>query len=310
MDLYNGYGFRITPSGGSATLIGGITQQTLMTETTQNAVATAGSAFAHHGEITQVSPRAQFTSLQVGAVLDVLGLTGACLAGGALPGLEMWQLKKTPCGDIASGSVHRKMTIPNGLVVPRSLSVSHREDATIQAETIATFDGNNDPLIISPNEAAPAGLADLHRYTLGPMTVGGHAIAGNLSLNIDFGNSAAGDSGDSDPFDTHIEVAEIIPRITIQTRDVSKFAASLVPLRGLLGEHADTSFILRRRVNGTADYSDAADNIRITARVMANFDQIFSAQNYRRGEASLQMTALHDGTNAPLIIETDYDPTP
>ena len=311
MDLQVGYGVRITPSGGSATLIGGVTNQSMPIDTEQNAEATAGSYFAHHGEITRVQPRGLFSSYQVADVIDLLGLTGACLAGGESPGFEMWELALDACGKQKVGATdHRKLVIPNGLVVARSISASHRQPATIACEVMSIYDGTNDPLIITESQPAPTGLSDSFRYTMGPVTIGGQAIEGNLSVEIDLGNGAATDGGDSEPFDTHIQIPQVIPTITISTRDVKKFAESVVPLRGLHGTHANTSIILRRRVNGTASFSDAADSIEITADVMCNFDDVFNAQAASRGQASLRLTALHDGTNSPLVFDTSYDLVP
>lgn len=308
--LSKGYGVRLTPSGGSATLIGGITNQVVSFESEQIAEATAGNIYARQGEITRVHPRAQFTSHAVGAVADLLGLTGACLSGGANPGAEFWELALDGCGKVKSGATdHRKFIIPNGAAVMRSISASHRQAATVQVEVLSYWDGTNDPIIISESQPAPTGLDDTHRFQLGLVRIGSHTIAGNLSIEIDLGNEIAPDGGDSDPFDSHIVQQSVIPRITLRTRDVAKFAASIIPLRGLRGTHANTEIVLRRRVNGTSGFSNTSDNIRITADVMANWETAFDAAGNNRGEASLTMTALDDGTNAPLVIATNFDPS-
>lgn len=310
MDLYTGYAVQITPDGGTATMISGITQQAVRVGAEHTAEATAGSEYARHGAINQMRPGGSFTSYAITDVLDLLGLRGACLAGGASPGAEFFQRALARCGTVQSTAVHRKIIIPNGLAVARGISVSHRADATINVEVLAYYDGTNNPLIISENIAAPTGIADTARYTLGPIEVAGIAIEGNLSVDIDFGNGAATDGGDSEPYDTHIQIPQIVPTITIRGRDVAKFGASGIGLVGAHGTHANTSIVLRKRTAGTASFSDDADNIEFTADCIASFDDGFTASGNQRGEASLTLTALDDGTNAPLVIDTAYDPTP
>lgn len=310
MDLYKGYGIRITPSGGSATLIGGITQQSLPLGSEVTAQQTAGNSYAAIGTINAIKPRGMFTTYSVGALVGLLGLRGACLAGGANPGLEMWELRYTACGALATTTTpHRKLTIPNGLVIPKTIECSHQQDATMSAEAIATFDGTNDPVIIGESQAAPTGLTDTFRFTLGAIEIADVAFEGNLSVSIDFGNNATTDGGDSEVFDQNIEITQVLPTITIRTRDVAKFAAAAsgIPLRGAKGTHLNTSIVLRRRINGTASFSTAADSIRITADCVCNFDDVFTAQANGRGEASIKLTALDDGTNAPLVITTNFD---
>jgi hypothetical protein len=309
MSLYKGYGVRITPSGGSATLIGGITQQSIGLGTQITTQQTAGNAYSSIGTINAIKPRGMFTTYSVGALATVLGLRGACLAGGSSPGLEMWELLYTACGAISATSTpHRKIVIPNGLVIPKTISCSHQQDATMSAEAIATYDGTNLPVIPSASQAAPTGLEDAFRFTLGPVTVGGIAVTGNTSISVDFGNNATTDGGDSAPYDQSIEVTQIVPKITITTRDVAKFAASgAIPLAGLHGTHANTSIVLRRRVNGTASFSTEADSIEITADCIVNFEDVWNAQANGRGEATITLTCLDDGTNAPIVIDAAFD---
>jgi hypothetical protein len=308
MSLYKGYGVRITPSGGSATLIGGITQQSIPLGTQITTQQTAGNAYSSIGTINAIKPRGMFTTYSVGALATVLGLRGACLAGGANPGLEMWELLYTACGAISVASTpHRKLVIPNGIVIPKTISCSHQQDATMTAEAIATFDGTNDPVIIAASQATPTGLADDFRFTLGAVTVAGVTITGILSISVDFGNNATTDGSDSEVFDQNIEITQIVPKITITTRDVAKFASGSLPLRGKHGEHTDTSIVLRRRVNGTGSFSTDADSIEITADCIANFEDVWNAQANGRGEATIMLTCLDDGTNAPIVIDAAFD---
>jgi hypothetical protein len=311
MSLRKGYGVRITPSGGALVTIGGVTQQSMMTGSEILTQETAGTAFVSNASINAIRPRGTFTTHSVGALWTALGLRGACLAGGANPGFEMHELLYSACGALVTTTTpHRKLTIPNGLVIPQNIECSHQQDATMSAEVIATHDGTNDPVIIGETVAMPTGLTDTHRFTLGAVSVGNISVTGILSVSVDFGNNATGDSADSNPFDDNVELTQILPTITIRTRDVAKFAAAAtgIPLRGLKGIHTNTSIVLRRRVNGTASFSTAADNIRITADCLINWDEVFNAAANARGEGTIRLTCLDDATNAPVVIVTNFEP--
>lgn len=312
MDIYNAWGAIIQPKGAvSATKIGGITSQSIALGTEHTAVPTAGQTRAQHSEITSISPRGNITTHDVSSLLTLIGTEGACLEGGAVAGFELYQLALEACGDIKAGSVHRKMVIPNGRIIPRSLSVSHRSNAELTAEVIATYDGTNLPVIPAATVAAPTGLTDANRFTLGAVTVGGVTLEGNTSLDVSFGVDIQTDGGDSDLYDTHLQVLQVKPEITITTRDVSKFAVSgAIGLTGLHGTHANSSIVLRKRVNGTGDFSSAADSIEITFDGLISIDQATSASNNQRSEMTIKITCLDDGTNAPLIFSFIHDLVP
>lgn len=311
-DHFRAYGVGIRPDGAvSTTLIGGVENQSMPLGSQHVAEETAGAIYAGQAHVTEIKPRGSFGSYAVGSLLTLLGLRGAYLNGGASAGFEMHQIQLDEVGMVKSGTVHRKLVIPNGLIVPRSISCSHRQSAMLSAEAISIFDGTNAPVQILESQAAPTGLTDTHRFTLGAITVAGVTFAGNLSVEIDFGNNSDSDGGDSEPYDSNIETTQVLPTITIRGKDVKRFAdTNGIPLVGSLGVHADTSIVLRRRVRGTAAFSEAADSIKITAEAMAAIDDPFQSSGNRRGEIALKLTCLDDGTNAPLVFDTAFDNAP
>lgn len=311
MDLHTGYSVRITPDGGTATLLNGVTQQSVRTGSEHAAEATAGNAYANTGSINRIQPAATFSCLDVAEVIDLLGLRGACLAGGSSPGAEFYELALDACGTVKALTSHRRNILPNGLALIRRISCGHRQNASVDVEVLTHYDGTNNPLIPEDSVAAPTGLAAPTLFTLGPVSLNGVEFTGNLQVDIDFAIEAETDGGDSDVYDTSIVIAQIIPKFTIRGREVAKFAtASGIPLEGAKGTHANTSIILRKRTPRTASFSDNADNIEITGDAMISVDEAWSAQANRRGEIGLMGTCLDDGTNAPLVFDTSYDPTP
>lgn len=308
-DHYAGYGVSIKADGDvSATLIGGVENQSMAINSQVVAEETAGTEYARQGHITEVKPRGSFSCYSVGAVLAKLGLRGAYLAGGNAAGFTLYQLKRDEIGVIAAGSVHRALFIPNGLAMIRSISASHRQSATVNVDVMSLWDGTNNPLIIAETQAAPTGLDDTHRFSLGSISIGGIAFEGNLSVDIDFGNNADSDGGDSDLYDRNIEVSQILPTITIRGKEVANFSASL-GLAGILGTHANTSIQLRRRTRGTGAFSGSADSIKITAEAIVTVEDAFTASGNKRGEMSIKLTCLDDSSNAPLVFDTAFTAT-
>ncbi|MCC9603501.1 hypothetical protein LOC67_23375 [Stieleria sp. JC731] len=308
MDTYNGWGIGLKPKGASSvTILGGVSNQSAQLGTEHGAEPTAGQRRAAHSEITSISPRASVTTFDIGTMLGLIGSEGACLEGGDAEGFALYQIKHDQCGEVASGSVHRKILIPNGRIVPRSLSCSHRQNAELTSEVIATYDGTNDPVIPTASVAAPTGLTDAYRFTLGAVSVAGVTLEGNTSVEVNFGVEVQPDGGDSDLFDTHLQIVQVKPEIMITTRDVSKFATGSIPLRGLHGLHSNSSIVFRRRVNGTGDFSTSADSMELTFDGLVSVDSPMSAQGNQRSEMTIKITCLDDGTNAPLVFAFDYD---
>lgn len=306
--LYSPYSVRLTPSGGSATLINGITSQSIRTGTEQMAEPTAGNSYANFVTVPGIKPGASFSSLDILTLIPLLGLRGACLAGGASPGAEFFQLALENCGTVKVGATaHRKMILPNGLAIPRSLNVQHRGDATVDCEVLTYFDGTNNPIIPTEGIAAPTGLAASTRYTLGTVEVNGVVISEVTSIGVDFGNGAATSGGDSNYFDTRIEVATVVPKITIRSRNVAQFnAGSGVTLLGLAGAHADTEIVLRKRLPSVAGFSASSDHCLITAACAINVDEAYNASANQHGEFGLILTCFDDGTNAPILFDFEH----
>lgn len=311
IDIFQPYGAVVRIDGAlSDTMVGGITDQNIDGNVQIDAEVTAGNDTPQHSQVTQISGRGQFVGFDVGKTLEAIGLTGACLNGGAVatdPGFALYQLKLEPCGSLSAGAVHRRLVMPNGYIVPRSLSVGHRQNAQLTTEVLGIWDGTNDQILPQADIAVPTGLEDLHRYTLGEIVVGGVTVAGNLSLEVDFGVDIQTDGGDSDAQDTNIQVISKQPMLSITTRDVSKFATGSIPLSGLRATHANSYFVLRRRLNGTAGFMTGGNHLKVTFDGLVTVTQPWRASANQRGEMSLQVKCLDDGTNYPLVADYEFD---
>jgi hypothetical protein len=307
MTIYTGHSVKIHPDGATAVLVGGITQMDADVGTEINSEEVAGSPYALNTTIKSVKPKLMFSSRDLKKLIDACGLIGLTIKGATNPGVEMWQAL-IENGVVKSGSFHKKIMMPEGRLMIRKISCSHQEDAQIDMEAAAIFDGTNLPFIPSAsNLALPGTPADPQRHTLHSVTFGGVSIPCVQSLDIDFGLTLDSFGCDSDIYDTHLLLSKIQPMISLKTLRPGQFLASGgVPLAGLVGTHANTTIKLRKRATGATPFvADAtAEHIVITTNGLLTIDKAFSASGNKRGEIAYKITTRFDGTNVPLIFST------
>jgi hypothetical protein len=255
-----------------------------------------GSLFPQFAVVAGVRPRLQFASRAIKNVLDVTGTTGAAIATGATLKAVYAQLGDN--GQPASGNVHTIYTFDRGLLVPRRLQCSHRQDATLDVEAVTfSSDGVIKPLIESVG-ALPAIVRDNIRHTLKSAQLGAVNLGCFTDISIDFGNNVDTLGCKSDTYDKHLSVDNgITPVITITTLDT----AVALALEGLVGTHANSSIVLRQYdPSGVLFAADSAD-ITLTAAGIITRDS-HSGSGNQRSALTVRMTCAWDGTNAPIVI--------
>lgn len=301
------WGVQVQPSGGSLTTIGGVSSQSIDNGIDVQTDITAGQTSPTFGSINKVQPGGKFNCYDISKVMSTIGTRGVCLAGGSGPGFVLYSLSRSDCGTKQSGSVHRKLTIPNGRCVPRTLSVQQDKRASIACEVMSYYDGTNDPLIVATGVAAPTGLEDLIGYHLHSVVVGGVALARVGGLEANFGNEIVAEYDDGEVFPHSLNVNSHAPTLTVNTFDLSKFGSGGIPLRGLAATHADSYFILRRKIIGTAGFSTEADAIKVTFAGMVYVSSQEASGN-TPGSMTVNVTTLDDGTNDMFVPDYAFDP--
>jgi IS5 family transposase len=98
------------------------------------------------------------------------------------------------------------------------------------------------------------------------------------------------------------------PTIRISGKNLAKFIAADIPLAGKGATHANTSIVLRKRLQTAAGFvaNATAEHVLITAAGMAAWEQVHSATGNGRVEDVLLLTCRHDGTNTPIVVDTTY----
>lgn len=284
------------------TLIPGITRQAVRTGSDVRGESTSGEIWPRFLSMIGQNPGAEFATRAIATAWGICGLTGKSL-GDLTTGLKMYAQKHVHGGKPATGSNHRKYTFVKGILIPVSLSVDHQGDAELSYLVAATWDGVNDPVVVTDSVALPGGLTDAERFTLGPFTIESVAIGQIRSLNIDFGITATPEGADSDVWPRMVSIEQIVPRITLRGTDVEWLKAANIPLSGKAVTHANTTIYLRRRKAGAAYYlNNESQHIKISAAGMATISDAFDAAGSGRSEITLDMPLNYDGTNDPITL--------
>jgi hypothetical protein len=206
---------------------------------------------------------------------------------------------------IASGSVHSKYTFRDGLLIPRTLSIDHQGDVNLTYAVVATYDGNNAPLIVSHTEPVPAGLTDAERFTLGPFRLGGVVMGQLASLQIDFGLSESLVGADSDLYRTFASFEGVDPAVTMRGSDLTWLSDAKIPLAGRAGVHTNTTWYLRKRASGATYVADAtAQHLKFTGAGLAYVTTAASGGQKGPSECTIVMPLDYDGNNFPLVVDT------
>ncbi len=287
-----------------ASLIGGVGSMQIPMGIEIDNEPTSGQPYARQASIKAIKPGATFSTLHLKSAFDIIGALGKNIAD--LPGGLNFYAQAHANGAIrGSGSVHTKYTATTGLLLPRTLSVSDRENASLDVEAkFISSDGTNAPLVITNNVGVPAGLTDDERYTLGIMKIGGYTLTGVKQFNVTFGLTEQLESGDSDVYDTYASIMTVMAKLTWTGTNIL-WAGTNVPLTGKAGTHANTTCCLRKRLaNGVYVPDGTANHIKISAAGLITVDDAFNGQNNQAGQCSVSMTCIFDGTNDPIKIDT------
>ena len=295
----------------SSTWIGGITSQSVSTGVQVNTEVTAGDPNPRYGEVGSVIPAASFTTLDLKTLLTAIGTTGECLIGLTDLGFKMWALKRKACGAIdTSGTpgVHSSFCIPNGLIVPVTLSASHGSRASLSAQVFSYWDGTNDPLIPAHSLAAPSATFpdDVNGYHLGTVAVAGYTLTKKTSVTINYGISITPQSEDGDIYSRSLLRASVKPTVSITCYDVGAFKTSgALKLQGDHATHANTSIVLRKKVLGEGSYASGANHIEYTIDGVARITEI-GGSGHGPHAVQVEIDGLSDGTNAMLVQDLAY----
>lgn len=292
---------------GSPVRLPGITGANVPTNTEHKTERTSGALYPQHTAIVGQNVRAMFQSVSVAKCWTQIGLAGlnlADLADATFPGLSIFGYKHSQGGGRAGALAHRKYNFQNGLVFPTRISTDHQGDATISYDVLPTYDGSNNPVVISSGVSVPTAGDDDERYTIGKVVIGGQTLTGIKQLELDLGQAGEQEGADSDLWPTHASMVSTSPVLTLRGID-PEWIDNLGGLTGLAATHANTTVYLRKRSAGSASgyvADGTAEHIKITLDGLAFHEEAYSGDPNSPVGSSLLVPCRYDGTNAPVVV--------
>lgn len=269
-----------------------------------SAEAVSGEVFARFIALVGQAPTTGFDTTAVASALATCGLTGSNI-GGLGAGLGFYAQKYAEGARRAGAASHRKMLISDGIVVPSNLNVAHQGNATLTYQVAITYDGSNNPIVLSENQSLPAAATTRALHTIGPFTLAGVLLTQISNLSIDLGVAIKTEGSDSDIWPTYASIETIVPRIRVQGSDIQWWIDSGgLPLTGGTPVHADSSFYLRKRSRTGFVANNVAEHIRGTFRGLAHHTQLFGAQAGDKAESAIEIVCEYDGSNNPITFDT------
>jgi hypothetical protein len=211
-----------TAQAAAAVMIDGILSQGVHPNLRSGLVGSDSSPYNTWGSLMAGGPMARFSTNDLKAFLDACGVTGMLVdADGAHPGVVMYWQKYAEAGtrEILASGTHISATIPNGLLVPRGITLPHQGNAEVSAELLARQLGAVAPL--TWNEAAnlDAGVypATSVLWTLGKVMLNAVQVEGVKSASIDLGIGAYTEGSDSDIYPTVTGIERIQPSVRLSS---------------------------------------------------------------------------------------------
>lgn len=265
-----------------------------------------GSVFNNFAAIGQQSPKMTFTTTKLATVLAKIGLNGSVIdvAGTAQGvGLVAWFQKIAQGGTRVTGSNHVKMTIAEGLLLPRQISASLNSPATLSLEAIATYDGTNDPVVVATAQALTGSPSVTEMFVAGPVKINGVTLDGIQEITVTTGIKEILQFGDGEVWPSFAAIMTVQPEITVKTLD-----AVSISTFGLVGakQGATASKVYLKKIDegGTRVADATAQHISFTveqgrisvAEVGGSHDDVSVSE--------IKITPTYDGTNDPIVLST------
>lgn len=168
--------------------------------------------------IGEMRPAISITTSAIATSLGACGMDGLAISSG-VPVVAYMQ--KAAAGSTRmSGSNHIKLTMNKGIMIPRQISATHNQIATINYDIFALYDGTNAPIIYANNQALTGSTAASELFTCGPIYAGATLINSIQSTTVDFGIRERIHSGSGEVYPTFGCIESRRPSITANTDDV------------------------------------------------------------------------------------------
>ena len=291
-----------------AVLIGGVTNTATDMNSDIQSEATSGESDPRFVSLVGQQPGGNFATYHIARVLSVLGSVGTAISAlGTGLNFFLAKVSQAAAGPDA-GAVHRKYTFSQGILVPVSVTVEGRGNATLTCDARSvSADGTTHPMALTKAVALPAGLVDDERFVLSKIKLAGQVYTGARSVTINFGLNIQLEEVDGELFDTNASVSTREASIVIRGKNPEWLGpdAGEVPLVGRGVAHADTEvFFKKRLLKGTFHPLGNSEHIKFSASGMVHVPTPFDAAQGSSAETEITIVPNFDGTNPPVKVTT------
>lgn len=306
--VYRLHSVQLHNDGGSAVVFGDMLDLDTPLNPQHLAAIVAHRTSPTHASLAAIQPAFTFSSLAVAQILTQTGALGVPIDGDVNPGLTFYLGLIGDCGEWASGSVHRALTVSKGCLFPISVTAENRGTAQIQmGVAVISTNGTTAPLTITDGVALPA-VPLPARWTIGPGAVGAYILSQFNSLGVAFGNTVITRGVESEIYDTVVEEKSHTPSISIsginpQWLDNTGGILSSIPFAGSSGN--TLCYLRKRDRGGTFVANGTAQHVSFTLTGIASITDAARATAGRVAELGILATGADDtGGNRPLAINT------
>lgn len=249
-----------------------------------------------------MAPVVRFATTAIARALSAAGISGLAITSQGAP-LDLYMQRAQQGGTRMTGANSLKWTVTDGIIVPRTLTVTDRQVARISYEVLAVSpDGTTAPLAFSRNQTMPS-INDLDQiFTVGPVKINGTLIEGIKSQTWDFGLQVRVEGSDGECFPTLVYIEQRAPVFTFTTT-----AVDLVQdLGGFYGAQSatDSEFYLRRKAEGGCNVASGTSQ-----HIKASLDEGMFVARSASGEGSTpsEIEVIYnvtwDGVNDPIALD-------
>ena len=244
------------------------------------------------------APRLSWTSSKVATILGSCGISGLALSST----LTAFFQQITKGGTRAGASSHIRLTVNEGLVLPRTLNAD-QASASLSLECIATYDGTNNPIVIAAGQSLTGTPSVTEQFVAGPVSINGTTLNAVQSITIDFGIAETVAAGDGQVWPTFVAIGERRPRITIQSLDVGFL--NTTGISGVAQSASDSVIFLRKVAKGaTRVADDTAKHISFTIDDGMIITRSVGGSHGSPQMAEIEIIPTYDGSNAIMAIDT------
>lgn len=244
-------------------------------------------------------PMFGLTTVQCGAALTAVGLSGLALTSGS-PGLFYLQ-KMVDGAERGGAGAHVKMTVNKGHLIPVQLvaGIGVSDFARLSYMCHCIYDGTNLPVVVATSQSLAGSPSVAAMFRAGTFTFNGSEIDGVQRIQVDFGIELKKLWAGGSVYPTFSAVRWRKPRIVVETVN----ALSLDTLTALGSAISSTAVVkFRKYAQGGAMVADAtAEHISLTLNEGRCHPEGIENANGEVTGHRLVVTPTYNGSDAILV---------